>query len=342
MPLTPENRTETASDFPKLMLDKGERARILLIEPEPWFAYTHTLRAPVIGADQKPKMETVTNRDGESRQEMEMEFKGRHLCLGDYEALADKGTDADNCPECRASIDSGGAIPPPEQRFAVNVVRYACRPGTFDVQEPFQVSVLAWTFGEKVKNKLIQKKTEWGDLLRHDLLLGPCEVKQFQKYDIEVGQHAAWLSDATVEGQKTVPGPRGLLVTEAYNKQKAKDLEMLIGRKVTAMQMEEDLAVVLRRWSIAKGSPAQPDTPSAGEMAAAIDIGSLLGEGSVAEAAAPAPVELPVEVPTPAAEDAGSGPAGAVAPAAATEPEVAGELDLDALLQGITPANPVN
>lgn len=340
IPMEPENKSENPSDYPRLSLDRGERARVLLIEREPEFAFTHTLKMPSLGPDGRPVMVQVTGRDGESREEMDMEFKGRHLCLGALDVVQTKGLDPDNCPECREAFDGGGAIPVPERRFALNIVRYSCRPGTFEVNDVFQVSVLAWTFNDKVFGKLVDKKGEWGDLLLHDLLLGPCESKQYQKFDIEVAREAAWLSDAVKgENGQMQLGQRGQLVQQAYNAQKSKDLTGIIGRKVTKEQMEEDLAVVLRRWRQARGGPASPNGSEAtsGEVVGTLDLQGLLGGGVAAPAAVEAAVavEAAPVIAVPAEPGVPVDLAGALPQATESEPEVVGTLELDDLLKDI-------
>src|SRR6187397_962322 len=91
-----DNKVSSCTDFPKLKLAMGEKARIVCIE-EPEAQYTHQLRAPeLIGG--KPVMEKVKNKDGSTYEKMKLDFIGRPICLGDWDTVLEKGIDAANCP----------------------------------------------------------------------------------------------------------------------------------------------------------------------------------------------------------------------------------------------------
>jgi hypothetical protein len=274
MKLDPKNKAESPYDYPKLTLDKGERARIICIEKEPEFGFAHTLRSIVI-VDDAPVMETVTNF-GKTTEQAKTNFLGKFLCTGDYDTIADKGADPKNCPVCRAASESD-AVKAPERRFAMHVIRYATKAGGFEVAEPFSVSTVAWAFGDRLFNTLTNYAVEWGDLLQHDLLLGPCESKQWQKFDVNIAGKAEWL--ASEERKK--------LVAETYKQNQSPDLMTLIGRSVSHETLEDELDKVLVNYRIAHGRRAN-EGMSSDEVADALDIDSILNPS---ESSTPSPVE---------------------------------------------------
>ena len=262
--LDPENKSKSSYDYPRLSLDRGERARIVCIESEPAMEWTHVMRAPQI-VNGQVVMETVQNRDGTTREAPKFDFIGRHICIGDDDVIADKGVDIKGCPVCLASTESD-AVKAPERRFAMHVVRYKTQPGSFTVATPFQVELLAWAFADNRFNTLVDFAAEWGDLRKHDIMLGPCESKQFQKWDMSVAAKAEWLLD----------DDRKKLVTATFEENKAKDLESLIGRRLTLDQVTEDLQRVMDRHAQAFGG-APVDLPEAEVIASDMELDSLLG-----------------------------------------------------------------
>lgn len=246
MTLTTDNKVKASWDFPQLKLEKGERARLVALEEQPSWEYVHTLTAPQI-VNGAAVYDTQTNRQGEPTQVLRRDFIGRHICIGDYNVIAEKGIDAEGCPVCAASQTSD-MVRPPERRFAMHVIRYKTQPGSFTPQEPFQVELVVWSFADKVLNQLIDFVEEWGSLQQHDLLLGPCENKQYQKFDIKVAKDAAWLaSDATKK-----------LTVSIYKNNQLPDISIAIGRRISRDQVQQDLDKVLEKSAIAfgKGAPA--------------------------------------------------------------------------------------
>lgn len=300
--LKPENKSQNPFDYPKLTLDHGERARILLIEVDPMFEYVHTLKAPQI-INGEVQYEPRTKRNGEKVEVVKKDFIGRHICHGRTEVISAKGVDVDQCPVCRASTETE-AVVPPERRFAVHVIRYKTKPGSFEVQEPFSVELLAWAFGDKVFDTLADATTEWKDMRRHDLKLGPCENKQFQKFDIQVAGDAAWLADAKFDeagkivkdasGKEQV-GQRGDLVLRTLKENAHPDLSVFIGRRLPMDQVQDDLDRVLKQYQKAFGRGSET-VPEAVEVDSSMDIAGLLSEPA-ADAAVAAPAEEKSEEP---------------------------------------------
>ncbi len=256
MPFLPENKLATAQNYPKLRLDYNERRRILCVE-EPVFAYTHVLRAPKI-IDGKPVMVKAQRKDKSTYETFDKDFLGRPQCLGDLDSLTQNGLAPDACPVCELAQESD-VVSAPERRFAMHIIDYAIKGDGFDIRSPFSVGVEAWAFADGTFNRIVDIATEWasqGGLQKHDLLLGPCENKDFQKFDIRVSATAAWLEN---EERKS-------LTVETFKENKfGGDLEEFCGRKVEKAWLLDDLEKIKARWRIANGeSPFE--SPESSEL----------------------------------------------------------------------------
>lgn len=276
----PDNKIVTGSTFPRLKLDKDEYARIVVLE-DATYVYTHTLRAPEIGTDDRPIMETKEVK-GEQVPVFKLGFIGTHQCLGDLNTLREgRGVDPDNCLLCEASVKNS-MVDAPRRRFAAHIAKYATKPGTFDITKPFSVQIQVWTFTEGIFNKLTELQKEFGALLQHDLKLGPCESEKYQKYEINIANDAEWLK--TEKNKK--------YLAEAFEENKSEDLEELIARRKDKKFIEQDLKTVRDRWAVANGT-----STSKSQDDLATDLNGLLGNGKPK-------VETKVveDVPAPAAE----------------------------------------
>ncbi len=327
-----ENKAKSDFDYPKLSLEHGERARIVCIEAEPEMEFIHTLRAPQI-VNGQAVTHSVKQKDGSFRDEVKYDFVGRHLCFGNPNTLADKQKDPTNCPTCEAA-EKNEAVGAATRRFAMHVVRYKTTPGGFKPQTPFQAELLAWAFTDKIFNQLVDIMEEHGDLRKKDLLLGPCENKQFQKFDIQVGGTAEWLKDPETKA----------FVQRLYVENKSDDLTPLISRKIGREMAEEDISKVLTRNAIAfGGGVAALDTaPDAAEVGTDMDLDSLLGgtEDKPAEkepeAKAEEPeVDLVPDLPPGAPEVSPEEPEAVKETVPPKKEEKADDLDFDALFEGL-------
>ncbi len=333
--LTPDNKIETAANFPRLKLDVGERARILCIEKQPTFAYVHELRAPKI-VNGKAEMVSRERKDKTTFLDYAMDFIGRPLCLGDLGVLQDKGVDAANCPLC-ARAQECDEVGPPRRRFASNVIKYATKPDG-NLRLPVQCELVVWTYTDQIFNKLVDIVNEWGSLREHDLLLGPCTNKDFQKFEIGVAKVAAWQTDEQIKQ----------LVVETYSNNRITDLESCCGRKVERRWMDNDIESIAARWRIARGQPVPADgTEGADARTLTEGLGDLLGAGP-AGAPSVAPSVVPDEVPAAPALGATGGldftdllgeptapPAAAQQPVPAAAAQPANPVDFDALLDSL-------
>ena len=275
-----ENRGKVTNfDFPKLKLEQNEKARIIIGLEDPVMEFVHTLRKPVI-AEGRPVTEQVRNeRTGVTTTEYKKDFVGNPICLGDASILASDGLDPKHCPACRLAKEHPDYTDPPKRRFAMHVVRYRTKAGTFNVATPFSVELLVWGFTDMVFNKILDAKEEHGDIRKKDFLLGPCTNKGFQKFDINVGAEAAWLKNDEWKQ----------IVAETFKENQIPDLSIACGRSVQPAWMKQDIEGILEAWNIAKGSEdAQPgSSASLGE-----DLNSLLGaDGAQTKWADSAPAE---------------------------------------------------
>jgi len=263
--------------FPQLKLERGERIRLVCLET-PWLDFRHELRAPVL-ENGAPKMVTKKTKKGVEYSTFDTDFKGNHICLGKADALDDplfvKGIDPERCPECAASLRCGD-IKPPVRRYAMNVVVYTIRQDqAFTVKDPFTVTVACWPFTSNRYDRLLALQARWGNLRNHDLLLGPCEDADFQKYEIDIAETAAW--QATEETRAAIVKlwrGEGSRATDAQ-------LRAACGHTATLQQMKDDAAEVERLWSMARGAgPAPSGAPAARAAAAELDQGlsALLDE----------------------------------------------------------------
>lgn len=255
----------TNFDYPKLKLENGERARIILLE-DPIQEYVHTLRKPQI-INGKPQMETKTRKNGEEYQDYKTDFVGRPLCLGDYSTLQDKGSDAKNCPMCAQAAKDESIVQAPQRRYAMHVVRYKTKQGSFEPITPFSVETVVWAFTDMVFNLIVDFKTEWDDLRKHDLMLGPCTNAMFQKFEINVGAKAAWLED----------DKRKALTIETFKENQIEDLTVACGSKKDRKWIDEDLTKIREAWAQVNG--AEADASAAGDSSSLdADLSSLLDD----------------------------------------------------------------
>lgn len=238
-----ENKAKTTNyDFPKLKLEKDEVARVLLIEPEPAAEYVYTLRAPVL-EDGVPVYEERESRKGEKYTTLKMRFVSRPIALGDFNKLQDGDLDAKNDILGAYATKYPDRLQAPQRRFATNIIRYkTAKKGSNEIQRPFSVDLLVWSFTDKVFSKLVDFTREWGgeeqNLRNHDLILGPCTNPLYQQFDISVASKAAWREDP--EYQK--------LVVETYKNNRIDDLSVACGQKKEERFIQMDLDEVTEAW----------------------------------------------------------------------------------------------
>lgn len=237
---TSKKRQSTNYDYPKLHLDNKEKARVLVIEKAPVFEWVHTLEAPQI-VNGKAVMFTDKRKNGSEFQNYKTDFLTRAICLGDVGTVNEEGSDPKHCPMCMMAKTSPDMMKPPVRRFAMHVVRYKTKSsGTgFEPTTPFQVELVVWAFTDTVFSQLVDFKETWGSLQKHDLLLGPCTNKMYQKFDINVAPDALWQGD----------DKRKHLVLETYKNNTIEDLSVACGSRKERRWIDIDLATIRERWA---------------------------------------------------------------------------------------------
>lgn len=263
-----ENKVATTNyDYPKLKLKVGERARIMVGLEDPIVEYVHTLRKPQI-INGVPQMETAKDRKGAEYQTNVFDFVSRPLCIGDKTILESKGSDPKNCPMCKLAQDHPDMTKPPQRRYAMHVIRYRTKGGTTEVATPFSVETLVWAFTDTVFNKIVDAAEEFGDLRKHDLLLGPCQAPEhFQKFDITPAAKAVWLQSPEWKA----------LTVQTFKENQIPDLTIAAGSAKQKQWIEEDVQTILDAWAEVNGATADEDV----DLDA--DLGSLLDNDKSAE-----------------------------------------------------------
>lgn len=280
---TDEHRIEprAGSNFDRLKLGTGDKARLLLIE-KPIVEFEHTIQVPQI-LNGKPVEEEIERKDGSGTFTVyKKDFVSRLLCTGDFETMRSQGVDPENCVVCKYTVqpENKGRIKGPQPRYAMHVVRYKTKGGTYDVTTPFQVDLPVWSFSQTVFNKLHDLRKEWedsGGFKEHDLLL-VCKNAQFQQYEFNIAPNAAWKKDEATKA----------LVKEVFEGNQIEDLALACGSRKDERFVLDDLKKVDEAYGLIEDRPAaELDMASLDE-----GIGALLGDEDEpkeqAEAEAPA------------------------------------------------------
>jgi len=263
-------------DFPKLKLEKDEKARIVIIDEQPECEYVHTLRKVITDERGKPLMEEKKRKDDSTYEVPQTEFKGQYICLGEMETLLNKNIDPDNCPACKAATENSGAVARPEPRFVLNVLKYNLKKGTTTVNTPFQVTLHAWVFTLNRFNTLKDIANEHGSLQNVDLLLGPVEGPlMYQKFPVALGSKCeAWSSESRKETAFAV-----------IQNDREEDLTPLLGRRVTFGELQTVVYEIVSAYNEAFGIPGNlPATPSKpAKEEPSIDVSALLNSSGAVE-----------------------------------------------------------
>ena len=236
MSFTSNNRTAEVENFPKLRLENKESARIVVLE-EPESAYVHNLRAPkMINGEVQYKGE-----------EMDFEFLGNPICIGDENIIKERGLDAKNCPACKATQDAPDMFAKPKRKYATHVYQYQTN-GTNKAPANGEGTVKVWAFADQKFGELIDIYEEAEKAPQDvDLILGPCENVVFQKFKIIAGQKTGWQANESTRQR----------FEENVASNRSKDLYRYIGRKMGKDFIEDKVDEVKRKWAQAKGQSGE-------------------------------------------------------------------------------------
>jgi hypothetical protein len=284
-----ENKAAGQETFPKLRLDQEESARVNIYEA-PTYGYVHNIRAPKL-INGQPQFKTVKTKDGE-REEMDFDFIGNPICLGDLNVLGDRGMDPKNCPACKAAQEDPDMFAPPKRRFAMHVFQYTTN-GTSKPTKNFQGSVKVWAFTDQKYAEIVDLAEEapGGEIGNIDIILGPCENKLFQKYKM--------ISSTQVKKDESEASQKAF--EEITSENQAKDLENFLGRPVKKREyLEDDLDKVRTRWRIVNGQSNETNSDNQVGAERNLDAGldKLLDNDSKPEAYTPSATKVedkPVE-----------------------------------------------
>lgn len=198
---TSENKgaVDTALEFPRLKLKKGEVARIAIFS---------------IGTDSEGKKAlTVPAPEGGyyfdlNNPQAERDYVGSFECLAPEEVKAEDELDPEACPHCEvaARANVSEEIMGPRRRKAVlPIIRYKTKARSVELITPHSVEAIAWKIRLGYFNQLVDENERWADpdganngLLKHDLSL-TCEVEPYQNYNIAVMPEAAYTTDKALQ-----------------------------------------------------------------------------------------------------------------------------------------------
>lgn len=247
-----DNVKRSGTDFPRVKLDQGATWRIVVIEKEPTYAWTHRMVkpkfSPVTG---RMQMKTIERRNGEKLDVPDLDFVGSPVCHGNIDILNDKGVDPDHCPICREYQNNPEQFSAPERRFAVHVLKYATKPGGSALTSPFSVETRVWVMSENRFAKVTSVISEWGgDPTAVDLVLGPCNNAGFQNYEIAAGQRCEMRADES----------RLQRAAETFKENNAGDLEPYCGRVTELRWINNDIDEIKAAWRKAAGGGSAPAT----------------------------------------------------------------------------------
>lgn len=257
-----DNVKKSGTDFPRVKLEQGATWRIVVIEKEPTYAWTHRMVkpkfSPVTG---RMQMKEITRRSGEKVEVPDLDFVGSPICHGNIDVLDDKGVDPDHCPICREYTKNPEQFSAPERRFAVHVLKYATKAGGAQLASPFSVESRVWVMSENRFAKVTQVITEWGgDPTQVDLVLGPCNNAGFQNYEIAAGQRCEMRSGPDADD-------RLRRAVETFRENHVEDLEPYCGRQTELRWINSDIDDIKAAWRKAAGGGTEP---------AAVDVSNTL------------------------------------------------------------------
>lgn len=240
MSFSANNKAADNETFPKLKLDQDESARIACYE-EPEVGFVHNLRAPKI-VNGEVQYKVVNTKNGPDRQ-MDFEFIGNPICLGDFDTLQDRGIDPKNCPACKAAQDAPDMFAAPKRRFAMHVFQYQTN-GTTKPTKNFQGAVKVWAFTDQKFGEIIDMMEEApnGDIRNIDIVI-TCENKLFQNFKMIPSIQVKWQESDATRGQ----------FESIVEDNRAKDLTKFLGRTTRKEWLADDIDKVKTKWRQANG-----------------------------------------------------------------------------------------
>jgi hypothetical protein len=227
MAYSKDNVVKGALDMDKVRLEKDQVGRYALLEQAAVAEISHFVQLPKL-ADGK------NDPNG-----------GYYVCLGDRETMRDESgkisPDPDNCPFCAVGLKNDD-VSPPRYKFATNVWEYMTNSRGEPVSDDGAMGMVKiWVFNQRNFNDVVAKKEQWGDLRNHDISF-TCTSAQYKTVKLDVLKKALW---------KTNPQK----VAEVFKKNKADDLIVVLGRKLSKDRME----LFIKKYSLGDVTPEEQD-----------------------------------------------------------------------------------
>ena len=230
-------KPRSTNRVPKLSLEKDEQARISVLQEAPRVAYVHNFEKIVTNERGLPIEVKGTYRDGTEYVRNKTEYAGKFRCLGDPDVMQSSGADPANCPACKGHVENPNAIRAAGPRYLMQVLKYNTKPGTFAPVKPFGATLVVWDTTERRFEELVEIYNEHGDLRQKDLLLGPCEDKGYQKFNVQPGgDKAQWLANKEYVAELLADNP-------------IEDLEGVAGKKPSEEEMRIKVSEIVRAFN---------------------------------------------------------------------------------------------
>lgn len=219
-------------------LKKGEKKRVQLIRlTDIEMAYVHSLNIPVIEDGEGVKLDNGKFKTA---------YRGSPLSFGDMSIMNEMGLDVKNCILSKAVKEYPDYFDAPRRKFALHMLEYRTKPGTYEPSNPFTVEHKVWVLTERNFAKLQELNKEWGDLSKHDLLI-ECTNEQFQQIDIQVAPKAAYRESKETATTALEVFKAGV---EAYP-----NLEEAIGARKEHRWVKQDIEDIVDAWATIHGKP---------------------------------------------------------------------------------------
>ncbi len=275
---------DTALEFPRMKLKKGEVARVAifgiatddagkrsLVVPSPEGGYFFDLNNP----------------------SAEKDYIGSFECLASEEVKAEDDLDPEACPHCeiaaRANV-SEDIMGKRKRKSVLPVIRYKTKPRSAELITPYSVEALAWRIRLGYFNQLVDENERWADpegsnngLLKHDLSL-TCEVEAWQNYNIAVMPEAAYTTDKDLQR----------LVLETYISQTAdlkNGLIRQLGQTLNYPDLERKIRETIDAATLTGGDFPVPAAPAVDDATVRALAEDLLGSDDDAPEADGTPIE---------------------------------------------------
>ena len=230
-------KPRSTNRVPKLSLEKGEQARISVLQEAPRVAFVHNFEKILTNERGLPIEVTRTRADGSEYVQNKTEYAGKFRCLGDPDVMQSSGADPANCPACKGHVENPNAIRAASPRYLMQVLKYNTKPGTFAPVKPFGATLIVWDTTERRFEELVEIYNEHGDLRQKDLLLGPCEDKNYQKFNVQPGgDKAQWLGNKEYVAELLADNP-------------IEDLEGVAGKKPSEEEMRIKVSEIVRAFN---------------------------------------------------------------------------------------------